>query len=138
MISLAEMGHCNGCGSVRNVLYSTHTWDLLRALESVSPASCKTPATSIDSIRPNNHLRRNKNLERRSSSQQIKSYCLGPPTQNPGLREVDLEPSLKRGSDKINRLRPRRKNTTENKSYRTAWTHKREPSTQRGRLGTQC
>ena len=57
--------------------------------------------------------------------------------QNPGLREVDLEPSPKRGSDKINRLRPGRKNTTEIKLYQTAWTHKEEPSTQRGRLGTQ-
>ena len=48
------------------------------------------------------------------------SYCLGLCTQRPGLREVDLEPSPKRVSDKINRLRPRRKNRTENKSYRTA------------------
>ena len=37
----------------------------------------------------------------RSSSQQIVSYCLGLRTQNPGLREVDLEPSPKRDSDKI-------------------------------------
>ena len=35
-----------------------------------------------------------------------------------------MEPSPKRGSDKINRLGPRRKNTTENKSYGTAWSHK--------------
>ena len=34
--------------------YSTYTWDLVRAFESASPASCKTPATFIDSIRPNN------------------------------------------------------------------------------------
>ena len=34
--------------------YSTYTWDLVRALESASPSSCKTPATFIDSIRPNN------------------------------------------------------------------------------------
>ena len=46
--------------------------------------------------------------------------------------KVDLEPCPKRGSDKIYSLRPRRKNTRENKSYRTAWTHKREPSTQKG------
>ena len=123
------MGQCNGCGSVRNDVNSTHTWDLVQALESASPASCKTPAKSIDSIRPNNHLRRNKKSEKRSNTQQIVSYCLGLRTQNPGLREVDLEPSPKRGSDKINSLRPRRKNTTENKSYHTACTHKREPST---------
>ena len=41
----------------------------------------------------------------RSNSQQIVSYCLGLHTQNPGLREVDLEPSPKRGSDKINMLK---------------------------------
>ena len=29
--------------------YSTYTWDLVQALESASPASCKTPATFIDS-----------------------------------------------------------------------------------------
>ena len=63
--------------------------------------------------------------------QQVVLNSPGLCTQNPGLREVDLEPSPKRGSDKINRLRPRRKNTTENKSYCTAWTHKWEPSTER-------
>ena len=36
-------------------------------------------------------------------------YWLGLRTQDPGLSEVDLEPSPKRGSDKINRLRPKRK-----------------------------
>ena len=123
------MGQCNGCGSVRNDVNSTHTWDLVRALESASPASCKTPATSIDSIRPNNHLEDQKNPEKRSNTQQIISYCLGLHTQNPGLREVDWEPKPERGSDKINSLRPRRKNTAENKSFRTGWTHKREPST---------
>ena len=40
----------------------------------------------------------------KSNSQQIGSYCLGLCTQNPGLREVDLEPSPKRGSDNINML----------------------------------
>ena len=46
-----------------------------------------------------------KNPEMRFNSQQIVSYCLGLRTQNPGLREVDLEPSPKRGSDKINMLK---------------------------------
>ena len=50
-----------------------------------------------------------KDSEKRPNSQQIVSYCLGLHTQNPGLREVDFEHSPKRGSDKINRLRPRRK-----------------------------
>ena len=39
---------------------STYTWDLVRALESASPASCKTPATFIDSIRPNNQPEKSK------------------------------------------------------------------------------
>ena len=79
------------------------TWDLVRALESASPAACKTPTTFIDSIRPNNQKK--KNPEIRFNSTQIVSYCLGLRTQNPGLREVDLEPSPKRGSDKINMLK---------------------------------
>ena len=37
----------------------------------------------------------------RSNFQQIISTCLALHTQNPGLREVDLEPSPKRCSDKI-------------------------------------
>ena len=41
----------------------------------------------------------------RFNSKQIISYCLGLRTQNPGLREVDLEPSPKGGSDKINMLK---------------------------------
>ena len=39
---------------------STYTLDLVRALESASHASCKTPATFIDSIRPNNQPGKNK------------------------------------------------------------------------------
>ena len=54
--------------------------------------------------------------QKKSNSQQIISYCFGLCTQNPGLREVDLKPSPKRGSDKINRLKQERKNTTENNS----------------------
>ena len=42
------------------VKYSTYTWDLVRALDSASPASSKTPATFIDSIRQNNKLEKGK------------------------------------------------------------------------------
>ena len=53
----------------------------------------------------------------RFNSEKIVLYCLGLPTHNPGLREVvtrsmnpglrkvALEPSPKRGSDKINILK---------------------------------
>ena len=50
--------------TVDNVKFVTmlqcSTWDLVRALESASPASCKTPATFIDSIHPNNQSRKSK------------------------------------------------------------------------------
>ena len=46
-----------------------------------------------------------KNPEIRFNSQQIKLYCLVLHTQNPGLKEVDLKPSPKRGSDKVNMLK---------------------------------
>ena len=42
------------------MIYSTYTWDLVRPLESASPASCKSPATFIDSIRPNNKPEKSK------------------------------------------------------------------------------
>ena len=83
----------------------------------------------------------------RFSSQQIVLYCLGPCTHNPGLREVDLEPSPKSGSDKINMLKQDRKTAEENKSYRTAWTHiwipalrevDLEPSAKRGANRTEA
>ena len=86
------------------VKYSTYTWDLVRALGSASPAFWKTPATFIDvSTQTSNH-KKAKNPEIWFNSQQIVSYCLGLRTQNPALKEVDLEPSPKRGSDKINIL----------------------------------
>ena len=76
------------------------------ALESASPASCKISATFIYSIRQNNQPGKNiNNPESRSNFQQIVSYCLGLRTQKPGLREVDLESSPKRGSVKINMLK---------------------------------
>ena len=83
----------------------------------------------------------------RFNSQQIVLYCLGLHTQNPGLREVDLELSPKRGSDKINMLKQGRKIAEENKSYRTAWTHlwipalrevELEPSAKRGANRTKA
>ena len=60
MISLAQKGQRNGCESVRNdVIFNSHLGSG-EALHSTSPASCKTPAISIDSNRPNNHWRGNK------------------------------------------------------------------------------
>ena len=87
------------------IKYSTYTWDLVPTLELASPASCKRQTTFIDSIRLNNQPKKAKNPEMRFSSQKIVSYCLGIGKQNPVLREVDLEPSPKNGSDKINMLK---------------------------------
>ena len=58
-----------------------------------------------------------------SNYQQMVLYCLGLRTQNPGLREVDLQSRPRRGTDKVNMLQPRRKNITRNKLYLTTWTH---------------
>ena len=45
-----------------------------------------------------------KNPEMRSNFQQIVLYCLGLHTRNPRLREVDLEPSAKRGTTRTRAL----------------------------------
>ena len=80
------------------------------ALESASPASCKTPATSTDSIHPNNCPRSKKKKKKEKDHIILPS----PATQNTGLKEVDLEPKPKGSSDNINKLRPKSENTTEN------------------------
>ena len=47
---------------------------------------------------------------------------LGLCAKNPGLREVDLDPSPKRGSGKINMHKQGRNNQKESNWYQTAWT----------------
>ena len=85
--------------------YSSYTWDLVQALESASlPPARHQPHLLIPSAQTINH-KKAKNPEMRFNSQQIESYCLGLRTQNPRLREVDLVPSPKRGSDKIKMLK---------------------------------
>lgn len=58
---------------------------------------------------------RNKKPEK-NQSQLIKLPCLDLYSE-PGVMEVDLESSTKIGSEKINKLRKRRKKTTKNKFY---------------------
>ena len=72
----------------------------------------------------------------RSSFQKILSYCLGLHTQNPVLREVDFEPSPKRGSGKINMQKQGR--NTEKKSSCIVQPELTYGSQHLGRLGTQC
>ena len=86
------------------------------------PSARHQPLSLISSAQTINQ-KKAKNPEIRFNSQPIASYCLGLRTQNPGLREVDLEPSPKTGSDKINMLKKVRETAAENKSYHTAWTH---------------
>ena len=83
--------------------------------------------------------RKGKNPQMTFNSQQIVLYSLGLHTQNPGLREIDLQPTAKGGSEKMNILKERR--TPEKKLYHTAWTHilisalrevDLEPSAERG------
>ena len=83
----------------------------------------------------------------RLNFQQIVSYCLGLSTQNPRLTEVDLQPSPKRGSDKINMHIQGRKHPKQSKSYRTAKTHiwipalreaDLKPSAKRGTIMTRA
>ena len=109
--------------------YLTYTWGLVQALESAFPASWKAPVTSMDSIRPKINQEETKKYFKKSTSKQMVSFCFALATENPGLRELDLEASTKRDSDKSNRLRPRRKNTVGNKLYFTALIHNRKPST---------
>ena len=124
MISLAQMRQSNGYVGVRNT-FNLH-------LGSFSQHALPPARHQPDPLTPSAQTtiqEETKNPGKRSSSPQIVSYCLELRTQNPVLKKVNLEPSPKRDSDKINRPRPRRKNTTENKSYRRVWTHKRKPST---------
>ena len=130
MISLVQMEQCNGCGSVTDdVIFNSHFRSGAGPWVSI-PCLLQNTSHSHWLYPPKQSFRKKQKIvKKRSTSHQIASYCLGLHPQNPVLREVDLEPSHKRGSDKISRLRSRRKNTTENKSYPTAWTHKREPNT---------
>ena len=75
------------------------------------------------------------------------SYCFGVCTQNAELREVDLEPSPKRGSENINMLKYGKKTAEQSKSNRTACTHiwipalrevDLEPSAKRGANRTKA
>ena len=59
---LVQIRQTNKCGSVRNDEI-IHLGSLVQALGSASSASCKIPATFIDSICPNNHSTKQENIE---------------------------------------------------------------------------
>ena len=105
MAFLVQIRQSNKCGSARN--------DEIIELHLGSGISCgplsqyplpparHQPHLLIPSAQTINQ-ERTKNPEMRSNFQQIVSYCLDLHTQKPGLREVDLEPSPKGGSNQIN------------------------------------
>ena len=101
-----QMRQSNKCGSVRNdEIFNLHLGSGAGPWVSIP---CLLQGTSyIYWFHPPKQIARKKERtpEMRFNLQQIVSYCLGLRTQNPGLREVDLEPSPKRGSEKINMLK---------------------------------
>ena len=102
MAFLVQIRRSNKCGSVRNdEIVNLH-------LGSGACRPLSQPHLLIPSTQTINQ-EKTKNPEMRSNFQQIVSYCFGLHTQNPGLREVDLKPSPKRGSDKINMQKQGRK-----------------------------
>ena len=116
-----------------------------RLSQHLLPPPRHQPHLLIPPAQTTNH-KKAKNPEIRFNSEQILLYCLGLHTQNPGLREVDLEPSPKRGSDKINMLKWR-KSPEENNSHCTTWTDiwipahteaELEPSAKRGANRTKA
>ena len=103
MAFLVQIRQSNKCGSVRNdeiIKLTLGIWCGPLSQHPLPPARHQ-PHLLIPSAQTMNQ-EKTKNPEMRSNFQQIISYCLGLHTQNPGLREVDLEPSPERGSDKIN------------------------------------
>ena len=86
MIFVVPMWQSNKCGSVRN-----------DEIINLYLGSSVGPWVSIQE-----NQEKTKIPEMKSNFQQIVLYYLGLCIQNPGPREGDLEPSPKRGSDKIN------------------------------------
>ena len=103
MAFLVQMAQSNKCGSVRNdEIINLHLGSGCGPMsQHPLPPGRHQPHLLIPSAQTINH-EKTKNPEMRSNFQQIVSYCLGLHIQNPGLREVDLEPSPKRDSEKIN------------------------------------
>ena len=103
MAFLVQMRQSDKCGRVRN------DQKLNLHLESSAGPWVSIPCLLQDTSHiswfylPKQSTRKKiKNPEMRSNSQQIVLYYLGLYTQNPKLKEVDLEPSPERGSDNIN------------------------------------
>ena len=129
MIFLAQMRQCNGCESIRNnIIFNSQLGS--GAGPWVSILCLLQDTTHIHWLHAHKHSSKKKqNILKKDQTPNKLYYCLGLGTQNPRLREVDLEPSNKRGCDKIKKLRPWMKNKTKIKLHWTDLTHKQEPST---------
>ena len=85
--------------------YSAYSWDLVWALESAPlPPARHQSQLLIPSVQTTNKNKA-ENPEIRFNSQKIVMYSICLCTQTPRLREVDLPPNPKRGSDRINMLK---------------------------------
>ena len=74
----------------------------MQALESASLTSCMTPATFIDSICPKQSTSKKQKPRNEVELPTNRIVLPWPTYTDPRLNEVDLEPSPKRGGDKIN------------------------------------
>ena len=123
MISLAQMRQCDRCGSVRNdAISNSHFGSGAGPWVSIPYLLQDTSHIYWFCLPKTINQEKTKNQEMRFSFQKIILYCLGLWTQNPGLREkhpkesksyctawthiwipalreVDLEPSAKKGTN---------------------------------------
>ena len=117
MISLAQTKESDECGSVKNdEILHLHLGSVGGLWVSI-PCLFQNTGHTHWSLCPINQPTSDKKFWKRSNSQQIVSYCLRLHTQNGGLREVDLQGSPKRGNNKINRLKLRKKKTQQKTSH---------------------
>ena len=102
LVQRRQSNKCGKCKEWWNIQLTLGIWCRLLSQHPLPPGRHQ-PHLLIISAKAINP-KKAKNPELRFNSQQIVSYCLGVCTHKSGLREVDLEPSPKRGSDKINML----------------------------------
>ena len=101
------MRQSNKCGSVRTDEIINLHLEYSMTLESAFPAFCKIPVTFIDSIGQNNQPGKKTKKSRNEIKLPTRSFILPWHTYKEprGPREIDLEPSPKRDSHKINMLK---------------------------------
>ena len=114
--TLMPLRWANECGSAEMIKKSTHIWDLIGAFNSTSPVSCRNHSYPLILFTQTINQKETHDQDM-FNSKKIASYPHGLRTQNPGIREVSLETSPKRGSAKINLLRQGKQTATEKNLY---------------------